>query len=395
MQTDVAIAGYGDSYSKEGDEKTPIELTVEAARTALNDAGVARDDVDGVITPRAPIADRRSQWNNIFAEYLNIRPQYNTSVTSHGASIGGMLKHAAAAINGGFAETVLCVAGDSPEFTNMAEEWRKLDSDPEFETPYGHFIPAIYGFAAQRYFHEFDVSREAMAHIAVEARKWALEHPRAQMYGKEPIDIDDVLESPMIASPLKLLDCALWRQHGTGGAFIVTTADRAESLQSTPIYIRGAGEYDTHEHITGLLEYEDPAGADLTTLGAEEAGRQAYDQAGMGPDDIDTLQIHTNFTHIGLMQLEDLGFCEKGSADEFVANGGIDYDGGLPMNTNGGPLSFGQSSISPETIVEAVRQLRGEALGEQIDAETALVHIIGGVMACHTVTILSTRRDDQ
>jgi acetyl-CoA acetyltransferase len=142
-----------------------------------------------------------------------------------------------------------------------------------------------------------------------------------------------------------------------------------------------------------LLEYQGSENVDLTTLGAAPAADQAYEQSGTGPDDIDTLQIHTNFTHIGLMQLEDLGFCEKGKGGEFVRNGGISFEDGIPMNTNGGPLSFGQSSISPETMVEAVRQLRGDALGLQVnDPESALVHIIGGVMACHTVTILSTRR---
>lgn len=394
MNTDVAIAGYGDAYSESGNEKSPIELSVESTRSALQDADLSSEDIDGVLTPRAPVADRRSQWNNIFADYLNIRPSYNTQVTSHGASIAGMLKHAAAAINGDFAETILCVAGDSPEFVDMAEEWRKLDSSPEFETPYGHFIPAMYAFSARRYLDEFDVSREDMARVAVENRKWGTEHPKAEMTGKGRITLDDVLKSPDITSPLNLLDCAMWRKHGNGGAFIVTAADRAEKHQDTPIYIRGAGEYDTHENLTGLLEYQGRAEADLTTLGTAEAARQAYEQSEMSPEDIDTLQVHTNFTHMGLIQLEDLGFCEKGAGGEFVRNGGIDFEDGIPMNTNGGPLSFGQSSISPESIIEAVRQLRGEALGLQVDdPESALVHIIGGVMACHTVTILSTRRD--
>lgn len=397
MQTDVAIAGYGDSYSSPGDEKAPIELSVESTRKALQDAGITREDVDGVITPRRPVADPQPQWSNVLADYLNIRPSYNTEVTSHGASIAGMLKHAAAAINGGFAETVLCVAGDSPEFVDMAERWRKLDSDPEFETPYGHFIPAIYAFVAQRYLHEYDVTKRDMARVAVEARKWGREHPKAAMFDRDPLTVAEVLDSPMITSPLRMLDCALWRKHGTGGAFVVTSADDAEALQEVPIYIRGAGEYDTHEHITGLLEYRgrDAAKADLTTLGGATAARQAYDQAGMTAADIDSLQIHSNFTHIGLIQLEDLGFCEKGEGGAFVRDGGIDADGGIPMNTNGGPLSFGQSSISPETIVEAVRQLRGEAFGIQLaDTETTLVHMIGGVMSCHTVTILSTERGE-
>jgi len=397
MRPDVAIAGYGDAYSERDNQKSSVELAFESARKALDDASLERDQIDGLVTGRRPIADRRPQWNNIFANYMNIRPRYNTEVTSHGAGVGGTLKHAAAAIHGGFAEKVLCLSADSPYHAgDMVEEVGEgLDADPEFETPYGHLIPGMYALSATRYLHEYDVTKEQLAKFSVENRKWGTKHPRAMLGDKGEITVEDVLESQPIASPLNLLNCAPWRRNGTGGAFIVTSADRAEDRQDTPIYVRGVGEYDTHEYITGLLEYKgrDEDKASLTLTGAREASRQAYDMAGMGPEDMDMLQLHSNFTHIGLLELEDLGFAEKGKAGEFVEDGGIDYDGGLPVNTNGGPLTFGQAGIVPDTITEAVRQLRGEALGEQVeDPETALVHLIGGMCACHTVSILSTER---
>lgn len=398
METTSAIAGYGDAYSQQDDQKSSIELAFESTRKALDDASMKRDEIDGLLTGRRPIADQRPQWNNIFANYMNIRPRYNTEVTSHGAGVGGTLKHAAAAINAGMADNVLCVSADSPYHAgDMVEKVGEgLDADPEFEVPYGHLIPGMYALSARRYLHEYDITKEQMAKFSVEARKWGVNHPYAMLGDKGQITVDDVLESQPVASPLNLLDCAPWRRNGTGGAFIVTSADRAEGRQDTPIYIRGVGEYDTHEYVTGLLEYKgrDADKASLTKTGAREASRQAYAMADMGPEDIDILQLHSNFTHIGLLELEDLGFCQKGEGGKFVEEGGIDYDGGIPCNTNGGPLTFGQAGIVPDTITEAVRQLRGEALGEQVDdPETAIVHLIGGMCACHTVSILGTERE--
>lgn len=396
--TETAIVGYGDVKSTHDDLEAPMTLAVEAVRTAIRDASISKDEIDGVLTGRRPISDRQPQWNNILANYLNIRPTYSSEITSHGAGVGGTLKHATAAIAGGFAETILCVASDSPAHTNDMVEaaGEGLDADPEFEAPYGHFIPGLYAMIAQRYLHKYDVTREDMAQVAVEARKWGTRHPDAYMYEEGEITVSDVLSSRKVATPLNLLDCAPWDERGTGGACIVTTADRAEDLHEDPIYISGMGEYNTHEYLTGKLEYEkvqenEPT---LTTHGTREAARQAYERAEMTPDDIDLVESHDNFTHIGLIGLEDMGFCEKGEAGKFVRDGGIDFDGGLPLNTNGGCLSYGQSGIQMDWLTEAIRQLRGEAKGVQVtDAEAAMVRFGGGMgFACNTVTILSTRR---
>jgi acetyl-CoA acetyltransferase len=268
----------------------------------------------------------------------------------------------------------------------------KLDSDREFEAPYGHFMPAIYAQKATRYLHEFDATKEDMAKVAVEARKWGKRHPEAEMYGEDELTIEDVLSSRPIASPLNLFDCAPYRTAGTGAAFIITEAERAEELQDKPVYITGSGEFNTHEYLSGLLEYRRDDGKDIsfTRHGTSEAARQAYEMGGLTPDDIDVFELHTNFTHIGLIELEDVGLCDRGEAGTFVRNGGIDFNGGVPVNTNGGYLSFGQPGISMNPLVEAVRQIRNEALGVQVPNVThALAHKAGGASACHSVNILS------
>ena len=209
------------------------------------------------------------------------------------------------------------------------------------------------------------------------------------------------MSSRFIAAPLRLWHCAIWGPGGTGGAFIVTTRERAEALSDHHIYILGSGECVTHEYVTDRLALRRsplPLGdlPNLTTTGAKIAGQRAYEMAGLGPWDMDLVQTAGNFAHVPLMVLEDLGYCEKGGAGAFVDAGHVDFDGGdLPFNTNGGWLSFGQPGTScvVDSVVEAVRQLRGCALGKQVPGgKHALVHALGGMLACHSVTILGTER---
>jgi acetyl-CoA acetyltransferase len=397
---DVAIAGFGDSYAHEDNQKSAIQLATEATTAAVKDANISHDDIDAVITGRPPLSDQRPQWNNVFSSYLNIPTKYSTEVTNHGAGVNGTIKHALSALNSDFVDTVLCVSSDAASlFSNPVEEIPQMDADREFEYPYGPFMPSLYGMVAERYMHEYDITHEQMAHIAVTSRRWAIEHPHAEMNEKGKITIDDVINSKEVSSPLNLLDCAPYGPGGTGGALIITKADRAENLQEKPIYIRGVGEYNTHEKLTDRLALRgkkpNETRPNLTTTGAKEAARQAYTMADLTPEDMDLVEPSTNFTHIGLMLLEDLGFCEKGEGGKFVENGGIDFDNGIPFNTNGGWLSFGQPVISGpmDMIVEAIRQMRNSALGKQVsDPNTALTHGIGGPTACHSVSILSTRR---
>lgn len=392
---DTAVAGYGDYVDKDN-ANSVISYGMESTRIALEDANLNKEDIDAVFTKRRPVADMRPQWNNIFSDYLHIPTKMTTEVTSHGAGINGMLRYATAAINAGYAETVLCVTCDSyGQAGDRVEGTSNLDGDDEFEIPYGHMVPAMYGIIAQRYLAESDATAEDMARLAVEARRWALEHPDAWAQGRGTISVEDVLSSPPIASPFNRLDCAPWGQQGRGGAFIVTEADRAEELHREPIYIRGTGEYNTHEHIATLPDISVSDGGEPTLrTGAKYAAQQAYAEADLEPSDIDVAELHTNFTAMGLMELEDMGFCEENKAGQFVRNGGIDFEGGLPINTTGGHLGFGQHATHiMDLIVEAIRQLRGEAVGKQVrNPETALVQGAGGMCACNTVSILSNER---
>ena len=396
---EAAIVGFGDSYADRDNRKTPIQLAVEAIRTALQDAGLRKDDVRGLLCSRAPLADMRPQWNNILASYMKITPEYASEITVHGAGANAMLKHAAIAVISGLLDYVVCVSADAaPLFIDPVYDVPTLDCDPQFEYPYGPLIPAIYAQAACRYMHEYGITEEQMAKVAVCHQNWAVHHPKAAKGKKGPITVADVLNSRMIASPLRAWNCATWGPGGTGGALVITTAERARDMTDRPLYLLGFGECETHEYVTDRLALRQshlPLGRlpNLTTTGAKVAAQRAYEMAGLGPRDMDIVEASANFTHVAMIMIEDLGFCEKGEAGRFVDEGHIDVGGDLPFDTNGGWLSFGQPGIScvMDPIVEGVRQLRGEALGKQVPGvKRALVHGIGGMLACNSVTILAT-----
>jgi len=249
----------------------------------------------------------------------------------------------------------------------------------QFETPYGPTVPALYALIAQAHMATYGTTPEQFASIAVVCRKHAALNPEAQM--QEPISVQDVLSSRMIADPLHLLDCSLVSDGGA--AIILTSAERAIDFPHHPVYLLGAGEGHGHEHISQARS--------LTTSAAVESGRRAFATAGLGPRDIDLAQLYDCFTPTVLIELEDLGFCEKGEAGAFVEAGQIELGGQLPVNTHGGMLSHCHSGNpgSMFALTEAVRQLRHQAGNRQVeDAEVALVHAQGGVMSSHATLIL-------
>jgi acetyl-CoA acetyltransferase len=399
LDSATSIVGFGDAYA-DGEERSPLELAASATADAIEDARISKSEIDGVLTGRRPFADMRPQWNNIFASYVNIPNRYSTEVTTHGGGVLGTLKHALAAIESGLAETVLCVQSDAVQTAvDQSELVPSIDADEEFEYPYGPIMPSLYGQIADRYLYETDATREQMAKLAVEVRKWGVRHPKAAMAGKDEITVEDVLESRPITSELNLYDCAPWGGGGggTGGALIVTASDRTDSFDTEPIYVRGVGEYNTHESITDRLalrgQKPNLPEPNITTTGAREAARQAYEMAGLEPADVDVVEASVNFTHMGLLLLEELGFCEPGRGGQFVEDGGIDFEDGLAFSTNGAWLSFGQPGISctMDLLVEAVRQIRDTALGVQVpDARTAIVQGGGGATSCNNVCLLSS-----
>lgn len=395
---DAVIIGFGDAYARMGEGRKPLDLAGECVRKALADSGIDKQQLDAVFTGRAPWADMRPQWNNILASYLKIVSRHGTEVTVHGAGVNSTLKHAALAVVTGVSEFALCLETDSAAmFSDAVARTARVDADPNYELPYGAFIPAVHAQWCSRYCHEYGVTDEERALVAVQHQNWAVHHPYAVKAEKGTITVRQVLESPLVASPLRLWECSRWGPGGTGGAFIVTTREKAAELGvARPVEILGFGECCTHEYITDRLGLRDgPAELgplpNLLYTGAAVAGRMAYDVAGIGPDDIDIVQLGAPFTHYVLMLLEDLGFCDRGQARKFIADGRGDVGGDLPVNTNGGWISFGQPGIScaMDSLVEAVRQLRGQALGKQVDdPRIALVHATGGMMACNAVTLL-------
>jgi acetyl-CoA acetyltransferase len=398
LRAKAAVVGFGDAYTDEGCAASPMALATEAALKALADAGVERDEVDGLLSGREPFGDYRPQWNNIFAAHLKIMPRHSTQVTVHGAGVNGMFKHAVMAVCTGAADVVLCVQTDGGQaFSDLAEDIPAVDADPWHELPYGPSMAGFYAMAARRYMHEFGVTEEDFARAALTHQRWGLLHPLSERSYAGELTVDDVLESRIIATPLRRWMVAPWRRTGTAGAFVVTTAERARSLTSTPLAILGVGEYSTHENLSDRMSARGthPVLGELptlTTTGAKEAARQAYEMAGLTAHDVQVAETGSNFSHTIMMGLEDLGFCEKGEAAGFIADGHIDPGGSLPYNTNGGYLWFGQAGIScgMDSIVELIRQLRGQALGRQVEAEVGLVHGMGGPLSCHTVTILAT-----
>ena len=241
-----------------------------------------------------------------------------------------------------------------------------------YESPFKPFMPSsAYALAASRHMHQYGTTREQMAAVAVAAREWALLNPVA--WEKKPLTIESVLSSRMVSYPFTVRDCCLVTDGG--GAVVVTSAERARSLKKKPAYVLGCGQSITHSSISNM--------PDLTVTAALAAGKAAYKMAKLGPADVDVLALYDAFTINTILFLEDLGFCKKGEGGPFVEGGRIAPRGSLPVNTNGGGLSYCHPGMyGLFLLIEAVRQLRGECGARQVaDCEVAIAHGNGGVLS--------------
>ena len=380
----IAIVGVGESDIGKVPGMTGLGLNAQAAKRALDDAGLKVSDIDGVLTAYS-FTEPYFMLGSVLCEYLGLKPRYNASVVVGGGSPAVMLKHAAEAILAGSADTILVCAGENRatgQSRDSAISALLAVGHPYFEQPYGGSIPGFYAMIAKRHMHVYGTTREHLAHIAVNTRRHALLHPNAHM--KSAITLDNVLSAKPIADPLGMLDCCLISD--AGGAFIVTTAERAKDLKSKPSYLLGIGEHHTHEHLM--------CAPSLTEFGAKQSGERAYEMAGVKPSDIDVAQLYDCFTIVPLIELEELGFCEPGEGGAFFADGRASIGGKLPVNTHGGMLSHAHAGAAGGLfgIVEGVRQLRG-GLGPRqvIDAELALVHNEGGILSSHCTLILGNK----
>jgi len=381
----VAIVGAADTEVGKVPHLGATSLCIDAARRALGDAGISKDQVDGLVTCNS-MAEPYMYHAEAIAEYLQIFPRYCITANAGGGTTFSSIQHAATAIASGVCETVLVCLADSLRSGLSREQSKKMQSStghPEFESPYGATVPAFYALIARAHMDAYGTSPEQFASVAVSGRRHAARNPSAQM--RELITVDDVLNSRMIADPLHLLDCSLVSDGGA--AIVMTSAERAGDFPNEPVFILGAGEGHSHEHISQARS--------LTTSAAVESGRRAYRMAGLRPADIDVAQIYDCFTPVVLIELEDLGFCAKGEAGAFVAAGETDLGGALPMNTHGGMLSHCHPGNPGAmfSLTEAVKQLRHQAGDRQVvGAETALVHAQGGIMSSHATLILGRER---
>jgi acetyl-CoA acetyltransferase len=378
----TAIIGVGESSFESIPGKSSLQFASEATQAALLDAGLARTEVDGLITAYS-VGDPYNFFGTVLAEYLGLRPSLLSQVNV-GGSVGNLLiMQAMMAIESGRAENVLCVWADNRRSAmgsgHTVSRVADLAAHPSFELPFGPLVPSLYSLVANRYLHEYAVGPEGLADVVVASRAHGSLTPRARR--RTLITRDEVLASPMVSAPLRTLDCCLISDYGA--AVIVTRADLAADRPHPPVWLLGSGEATTHEFISQA--------PDLMNLGSAVASAAAYRSAGLTPEDIDIAYLYDCFSITVLVLLEELGLCERGEASAFAASGAISPGGSLPVNTNGGLLSYSNGALLH--VVEAVRQLRGEAVGRQVpDARTALVHLQGGVLSTHATLILGADR---
>jgi acetyl-CoA acetyltransferase len=372
----AAIVGVAESDLGEvGPGFTPLDLIGQATSRALEDAGLEKQDVDGLFSASA----YHHMPTLSVGEYLGIRPRYSDATSMGGSSFVAHLFHAAAAIDAGLCEVALIAYGSTQRSAGG-----RLVSGSEtlpYEAPYRPRYPvSMYALAASRHMHEYGTTREQLAEVAVAAREWAKLNPRAFVRGD--LSVGDVLDSRMVSSPLTVLDCCLVTDGG--GAVLATSAGRARNLRKPPVYLLGAGEAHWHRNISQM--------PNLTVSAAAESGPRAYRMAKIVPEDVDVAMLYDAFTINTVLFLEDLGFCEKGEGGAFVSGGRISPGGELAVNTNGGGLSYNHPGMyGLLLLVEATRQLRGEC-GERQVAGTnmALVHGNGGVLSSQVSAVLGS-----
>ncbi|MEU1374481.1 acetyl-CoA acetyltransferase [Streptomyces triculaminicus] len=332
------------------DTTTPYALHAQAARRALADSGLGKDLVDGFAS-----AGLGALAPADVAEYLGLRPTWVDSTAVGGSTWEVMAAHAADAIAAGHANAVLLVYGSTARADIRAGRRTAALSfgnrgPAQFEAPYGHTLIAKYAMAARRHMHQYGTTPAQLADIAVQARANAAHNPHA-MY-RTPLTTDDVLSGPVIADPFTKLQCCI-RSDG-GCAVLLAAEEYVADAAKPPVWVLGAGTAVSH---TAMSEWED-----FTVTPAAVSGRLAFERAGVAPHEIDVAELYDAFTYMTLVTLEDLGFCAKGEGGAFAADGRLTVRGGLPVNTDGGGLSACHPGMRGLfLLVEAVRQLRGEA----------------------------------
>ena len=378
-ESDLYIAGIAETALGKVSEQTELSMLAAASQEALAEAGLELRDVDGLF-----VRTRGVEPTVEVAEYLGIQPRFSDSTDVGGCSFEAYVNHALGAVSAGLCDVAL-IAYASRQRSQRARKRGGMEDSSlsgQFEAPFRPLVPiGNYAMIAARHMHQYGTRPEHLAEVAVAARRWAALNPKA--WSREPLSLEQVLASPPVAEPLRRLDCCLVTDGG--GAAVVTRRDRARDAAKRPIRIIGQGESVTAWHISQV--------EDLTVTPGVASAKAAYGMAGVGPDDMDLVELYDNFTIATIMELEDLGFCAKGEGGDFVSGGRIAPGGSLPVQTMGGGLSYCHPGmLGLLLIIEAVRQLRGEAGERQVrDAGLGLVHGIGGVCFGSAATLVLAR----
>jgi acetyl-CoA acetyltransferase len=369
----IAGAAETDEVGKLPGHST-LQLHLEGALNALADAGLSTRDIDGIATVSSPGPVQ-------VAHSLGIVPRWMDGTGVGGTSFLLHVRHAAAAIMAGQASTVLITHGESGRSRVGAGRFAAAPSSiqGQFEAPYGVFGPTTaFTIPVLRYMKEFGLSHEQLAYVAVAQRKWAARNPRA-MY-RDLITVGDVLASRLVAYPFHLLECCLVTDGG--GALIVTSADRAGDFPKPAVHLLGAGESSETPLISQMKDFTESQAFRL-------AGQAAFAEAGISTADVDHLMIYDAFAHVPIYGLEALGFVKKGEAGGFIADGNTEPGGSLPLNTNGGGLSYTHTGMyGMFAIQEGVRQIRGEAAAQVDDPQISVILGNGGMFATAGVLVL-------
>jgi acetyl-CoA acetyltransferase len=377
-QNSVAVVGAAET-TKMGKipDVSVIGLHADAALNAMADAGLTPADIDGVATAGISPVE--------LAHYLGIKPTYADGTSVGGCSFMLHVRHAAAAIAAGHAKTILITHGESGRSRVGAGGFARAPSSlmGQFEMPFGPVgPPTMFTVPVLRYMKTYGVTEKDLAMVSVVQREWAAKNPRASF--KDPITVDDVLNSPMIAWPYRMLMCCLVTDGG--GALILTSADRAKDFPNKPVYVMGTGESVETPMVSQMYDFN-------SSTAFKISGKKAFDEAGIKHSDVDHLMIYDAFAHLPLYGLEDLGFVKPGEAKDFIRERNTAIGGKLPMNTNGGGLSYMHSGMyGMYALQESVRQLRGIAPAQVEGAKISVCHGVGGMFASSGTVIFTNEK---
>ncbi len=378
QKNSVAVVGAAET-TKMGKipDVSVIGLHADAALNAMADAGLTPADIDGVATAGISPVE--------LAHYLGIKPTYADGTSVGGCSFMLHVRHAAAAIAAGHAKTILITHGESGRSRVGAGGFARAPSSlmGQFEMPFGPVgPPTMFTVPVLRYMKTYGVTEEDLAMVAVIQREWAAKNPRASF--KDPITVDDVLNSPMIAWPYRMLMCCLVTDGG--GALILTSADRAKDFPNKPVYVLGTGESVETPMVSQMYDF-------TSSTAFKISGKKAFEEAGIKHSDVDHLMIYDAFAHLPLYGLEDLGFVKPGEAKDFIRERNTAIGGKLPLNTNGGGLSYMHSGMyGMYALQESVRQMRGTAAAQVEGAKISVCHGVGGMFASSGTVIFTNEK---